>query len=89
MRRTSARFRQVFKELEESKPNGLRYMSFALEDGLSFIRVAVVDTPTGDNPLTATAAFKAFAANIKDRCGDPPVAMAAEAVGAYRIFTAN
>lgn len=78
--------RGVFDELDSSKPAGLRYVSFNLEDGLTFVHIAVVETPDGASPLQETDAFKAFVENIKDRCDEPPAAAAAEIVGSYRLF---
>ena len=77
---------RVFEELDESKPDGVRYVSFNLDDGVSFVHIAVVETPDGNNPLTETAAFKEFTAKIRDRCDDPPLATTANIVGSYRLF---
>jgi hypothetical protein len=78
--------RRVFEELDASKPDGLRYVSFNLADGVSFVHIAVVESEDGENPLPKTAAFKDFIADIKDRCDEPPAASAADIVGSYRLF---
>jgi hypothetical protein len=78
--------RAVFAELDSKKPEGLRYVSFNLEDGVSFVHIAIVDAADGKNPLPETAAFKQFVADIRDRCEEPPVATAAETIGSYRIM---
>ncbi len=78
--------RRVFEELDASKPEGLRYVSFNLADGVSFVHIAVVESPDGENPLPKTAAFRDFVADIKDRCEEPPAASAADIVGSYRLF---
>lgn len=78
--------RHVFEELDESKPDGLRYVSFNLDDGVSFIHIAVVESEGGENPLPKLTAFKKFIADIKDRCEDPPAAYSADIVGSYRLF---
>ena len=44
---------KVFAELDAAAPPGLRYASFRLDDGVSFVHVAEVDTDDGTNPLTA------------------------------------
>jgi hypothetical protein len=74
---------QVFAELAADRPAGLRYASFRLADGVSFVHVADVDTDDGSNPLTATAAFGEFVRGIGDRCDAPPVASGAVLVGSY------
>ena len=81
-----AYIRKVFSELDAKKPEGLRYVSFNLEDGVSFVHIAVVETEDGSNPLPQTDAFKEFVAELKDRCEEPPVATTADIVGSYRLF---
>lgn len=78
--------KKVFAELDENKPDGLRYVSFNLDDGLSFVHIAVVETADGKNPLPETSAFQDFLSEIKDRCDEPPVATKADIVGSYRLF---
>ncbi|MFN0064329.1 MAG: hypothetical protein ACKVPX_17610 [Myxococcaceae bacterium] len=73
----------VFGELERDKPRGLRYSSYKLPDGVSFLHIATVDTADGVNPLLALDAFKKFAETIKERCVDPPVTTVLEQIGVY------
>ena len=78
--------RSVFSELMEDNPEGLRYASFKLDDGLSFVHIASIETSDGSNPLSDTAAFKKFQAEIKDRCDEPPAAVELHTIGAYRFL---
>jgi hypothetical protein len=76
--------REVFAELAESKPDGLRYATFRLDDGVSFVHVAVLD---GDvNPLTSSPAFAAFQADIGSRCVEVPAPASATAIGNFRLL---
>ena len=75
---------QVFAELAASDPGGLSYASFVLDDGVSFVHVARIEGEA--NPLGQTAAFKAFQAEIKERCEEPPQATPLNAIGGYRFF---
>jgi len=75
---------KVFAELHAEQPDGLRYTSYRLEDGVSFVHVAAVDTDDGANPLTQTVAFGEFLADIGARCEEPPAASGATVVGSYR-----
>jgi hypothetical protein len=76
--------RAVFAELASEKPEGLHYASFRLDDGVSFLHVAVVD---GDeNPLTKSAAFGEFQADIQKRLAEGPVQADARAIGSYRLL---
>ena len=77
---------KVFAQLSEDKPEGLRYVSFNLDDGLSFVHIAVVETGDGKNPLPETPAFQEFVSGIKERCDELPVATKADIVGSYRLF---
>lgn len=79
--------RKVFEELDASKPDGLGYVSFHLEDGLSFVQSVVVETDNGENPLPKTAVFQNFVADIRERCDEPPAAASADIVGSYRLFS--
>ena len=78
--------RQVFSELKEKGPAGLRYASFMGEDQQTFIHVASIETPDGTNPLGETVAFKEFQAKLKERCEEPPIALSVTEVGSYRFF---
>ncbi len=79
-----ALIRDVFSELDAQRPAGLTYHALRLEDGVSFVHVATVATTDGQNPLTALASFKAFTANIADRCTEKPVSSTTTAIGAYQ-----
>ena len=76
----------VFGELERTRPAGLCYGTFRFLDGVTFVHLARIATEDGSNPLAALAPFKAFTAQIKDRCVEPPVSSEVTQVGAYRIF---
>lgn len=82
-----ALIREVFKELQAAQPAGLAYASFKLDDGVSFVHIASIETSDGSNPLTGTDAFKKFVGDIKDRCDEPPVATTLSEIGAFRVFS--
>ena len=77
---------KVFEQLQREKPQGLRYASFKSSDGVSFIHIVSLESLDGGNPLVELAAFKAFTAQIKERCDEPPVATELSEVGSYRFF---
>jgi hypothetical protein len=78
---------QVFEQLAREQPTGLRYASFRLDDQVSFVHLASIETADGKNPLSSLSAFKAFTEQIKDRCDESPVAVDLHEVGAYRFLT--
>jgi hypothetical protein len=84
-----AYIRNVFAQLERERPAGIRYASFKLDDGVSFVHIASIETPDGTNPLTALDAFKDFTLTIKDRCEEPPVSVTLNESGSYRLLTGD
>jgi hypothetical protein len=75
--------RAVYDELHRTEPAGLRYATFRLDDGVSFVHVA--ETDDGQNPLTEVEAFARFQEGIRERCDEPPVVTALDAIGSYRF----
>ena len=73
---------QVFAQLAEDDPGGLRYATFRLGDGVTFVHVATVE---GDiNPLQKVGAFAEFQRELGGRVEAPPQAADATLVGSYR-----
>jgi hypothetical protein len=72
--------RNVFAELSNGGGEHLRYAVFRLEDGVSFVHVAVLEG--AENPLSASTAFAEFQSGIRERCVEGPLAAAARGVGA-------
>ncbi len=75
----------VFTELARNDPGGLRYATFRLADGVSFVHVAVVEGEV--NPLQHSTAFAEFQREIGARCVEPPMPTEALLVGAYRFLS--
>ena len=75
--------RNVYDELARVKPEGFHYGTFKLEDGVTFVHLAVHDTD--HNPLTEVEAFQRFQADIRSRCDEPPAVATIEEVGSYRF----
>jgi len=73
----------VFRELHATAPRGLRYASFRLDDGVSFVHVAEVDGDRAVNPLTETPAFGEFLRALGERVEDGPHPSGATLVGEY------
>ena len=74
--------REVYEELGRLQPEGLRYGTFKLDDGVTFVHLAVHGDP---NPLGQVEAFARFQADIRDRCDELPVVTVMEEVGSYRF----
>jgi hypothetical protein len=71
----------LFAELAEERPDGMRYVAIRLEDGVSFVHVALFEGD--DNPLPALRAFGAFASTIDSRCAQAPVAANGTVIGDF------
>ena len=74
--------RSVYAALHELEPEGLRYATFKLDDGVTFVHVATTD---GESPLPGLKEFQQFQDGIRDRCDEPPVVTELEQVGAFRF----
>jgi hypothetical protein len=74
--------RAVYEELHRAAPSGFRYMTFKLEDGVSFMHIS--ESEGEDSPLPGLAAVQEFQREIADRCEDQPVFTELTEVGSYR-----
>ena len=81
--RELAMLREVYDELAAAEIDGLRYATYRLEDGVSFLDV--VDLPQGPGMLRQIAAFGRYRSGLEERCAEPPVVTQLEEVGAYRF----
>ena len=75
---------KVFEELKAEAPDGFRYATFRLEDGVSFIHIVTYEN-AGD-PLGSSAAFQEFQNAFADRMAAPPERGRATVVGSYGFF---
>jgi Antibiotic biosynthesis monooxygenase len=75
--------RAVYDELHRTEPAGLRYATFQLDDGVSFVHLA--STADGQNPLPQVEAFQRFQENIRDRCDEAPVVAQLREIGSFRV----
>ena len=78
--------RAVYEELSHARPAGLRYATFKLPDGVSFVALSAWEGENGNAPLTELPAFKRFVADIGERCDEPPVVSEVSAVGTFALF---
>jgi hypothetical protein len=76
--------RAVYDELGRVAPAGLRYATFRLEDGVSFMHLAI-QAEDGPTPLAKLGAFQRFQQNIRDRCDEPPAVTDLSLIGSYRL----
>jgi hypothetical protein len=63
--------RAVYAELAALRPPGFRYATFVLEDGVTFLHLAITEDDH-DTPLQQLSAFRRFLAGIAERCEEQP-----------------
>jgi L-rhamnose mutarotase len=76
--------RAVYDELQQTQPAGMRYATFKLDDGVSFVHVNFSD---GSSSLNELESFQAFQQGIAERCDEAPKVTELTEVGSYRFET--
>lgn len=77
----------VYRELNADDPGRLRYATFRLADGVTFVHLAA--TEGDDNPLTRSAAFKEFQQGLGERVAEGPDFTDVTLVGEYGFAVAG
>jgi hypothetical protein len=77
--------RAVYEELRSTAPAGLRYATFRMDDGVSFVHIASNETD-GPTPLREIAAFQRFQQNVGERCVEPPVSVELHEIGSFGFW---
>jgi len=77
--------RAVYEELQSTGPAGLRYATFTMDDGVSFVHIASNETD-GPNPLLQVAAFQRFQQDVGERCVEPPASIELHEIGSFRFW---
>ena len=74
----------VYAELHRTRPDGVSYATFRLNDEVTFVHV--VQVRQEPNPLLAVKAFGEFQVGIADRVDHGPVTEELTEVGSYQFF---
>jgi hypothetical protein len=77
--------RAVYDEIHRTEPAGLRYATFKLDDGVSFVHLAVTEGEHGESPLSKVEAFQEFQKDINERTDEGPVVTRLDEIGSYRL----
>lgn len=77
--------RAVYAGLREIGDPGIHYATFKLQDGKTFVHLALLDSEEKQAVLAGSPAFKAFQAELKDRCEVPPKPQTLTEVGSYQL----
>ncbi|MBC7829942.1 MAG: hypothetical protein H7122_19505 [Chitinophagaceae bacterium] len=76
----------VYKQLHEENLEGFRYITFKMEDGVSFLHISFSANEQANKAFINLPAFKNFQANIKDRCKELPVVTPITVIDDYNFF---
>ncbi|MGO9342714.1 MAG: hypothetical protein ACLP6E_09375 [Acidimicrobiales bacterium] len=75
--------RAVYEELDATRPEGLRFATFALDDEGSFAALVEFDGLPGSAPHHRLASFQQYRSTLDQRCVEPPVVTVLHEVGSY------
>ncbi len=76
----------VFEHLRATAPEGVHYGVMKSADGTHFTHVATYDSDEARSAASDNAAFKAFSADIGERCITPPGPVPQEVIEGFGIF---
>jgi quinol monooxygenase YgiN len=71
---------EVFEEMRSAQPKGLRYATFQLEDKVTFVSFAEMESP---EVLQQLETFQRLRATARERFDEPPVLTMLHEVGSY------
>jgi hypothetical protein len=77
--------KRIFEALEREQPQGFRYTTCRLPDGVTYVNLWEIDDGV-DNPLSTLPEAQAFREGLKTWMAEPPIYEQLTAVGSYRFF---
>jgi hypothetical protein len=77
--------KRVYAALEREQPQGIRYTTCRLPDGVTYVNLLALDDGV-DNPLLTLPEARAFQEGLKTWLAEPPTSERLTVVGAYRFF---
>jgi hypothetical protein len=75
----------MFAAIDEAQPQGIRYASTKLPDGVTFVILLAVEDGI-ENPLPAVPAFREFQQNLPGWLVEPATPEPLTVVGSYNLF---
>ncbi len=77
--------KRLFAALELAQPQGIRYTTCRLPDGVTYVNLIAIDDGV-DNPLLALPEARAFQEGLKHWLAEPPTSEQLTGFGSYRFF---
>jgi hypothetical protein len=78
--------RAVYDEIHRTAPAGLGYATFKLDEGVSYVHLAVFEGESDGSPLSKVEAFRRFQDDIEERTDDGPVVTELDRIGSFRLM---
>ena len=76
---------RMFAAIREAQPEGIRYASCRLPDGVTYVALLQIDDGV-ENPLAALPEFRELQEGLAGWLAEPPSPEQATVVGSYRFF---
>ena len=76
---------RLFAALELAQPQGIRYATCRLPDGVTYVNLIAIEDGV-DNPLLALPEARAFEEGLKNWRAEPPTSEQLTVFGSYRFF---
>ena len=77
--------KRLLAALELAQPQGMRYTTCRLPDGVTYVNLIAIDDGV-DNPLLALPEARAFQEGLKHWQASPPTSEQLTVFGSYRFF---
>ena len=77
--------KNMFAAVNAAQPEGIRYASFLLPDGETFVALLQVDDGV-ENPLPGLPEFRELLEGVEASRAEPPSVQPLTVVGSYRLF---
>jgi hypothetical protein len=76
---------KMFGAINAVQPEGVKYASTRLSDGVSVVALLALDDPD-DNPLQAIPEFREFQEHLPEWLAEPPNVEPLTVIGSYELF---
>jgi hypothetical protein len=80
-----AMLREVYADLNAGQPDGLRYATFRLDDGVTFLAYVETEDGTMTAPHHRLKSFHEYRSALEELCDEPPSVTMLSEVGSYRF----
>ena len=76
---------KMFSAIDAAQPEGVKYASVRLADGVSAVAFLALEDPA-DNQLQAIPEFREFQSQLPEWLAEPPIVEPITVIGSYEMF---